>query len=442
MATTFYSQEAQDALSFEQSNFVRGTCASDPFYDTPQHAASAEPGTLLKVEPNVDTSSYLLPPAIALSRVVYQSENLNGTLVPVSALILWPYNACRLPDGCPVVAWAHGTTGITRDSAPSHLKSIPQHFLAPYHIVLQGYVVVATDYAGLGVSKHYTGDAIVHEYLCGPTLANDVLYAVKAAQSGFEELSKKFVVIGHSQGGGAAWACAERQAHTPIEGFLGAVAVSPFTNVLDEPGRSADWYGVHACHTTAATESDFDISTVLADASVQFLSAVRELNAGIECARALFAALKQSRMALFKPGWRENAEIRKSQSIVSVGGKPIGCPLLVIHGDKDLALSIDVVTKAVEATAKLASPAHLSFAVLPQVTHNPAVLASHSVWAQWISDRLYGVEANGSFSRIIITPTRSSNFFQNDQNWYLTAATEFFHNAGDIAHKITSTQKL
>ncbi len=43
-----------------------------------------------------------------------------------------------------------------------------------------------------------------------------------------------FAVIGHSQGGGAAWSVAQRAALTPIPGYLGAVAVSPYISLLEE----------------------------------------------------------------------------------------------------------------------------------------------------------------------------------------------------------------
>ena len=131
-------KQIQDGLAFEQANFVNGSCKNDFFYECLDEAGSAAPGTLLKVEKHIDTSEYLLPPGTALSRFMYQSENLNGQPVPVSALIIWPYTASSIPDGHPVVAWAHGTSGVSPDCAPSHHKNIWQHFLSPYQLVLHG----------------------------------------------------------------------------------------------------------------------------------------------------------------------------------------------------------------------------------------------------------------------------------------------------------------
>ena len=435
-------KEIQNALSFERSNFVHGSCHEDAFYDVPASAANAKPGTPLRVESNVDTSKYLIPPAIALSRILYQSESLNGLPVPVSAIILWPYSTSRNLGQCPVVAWAHGTSGTTPDSAPSHLKNISQHFLAPYQIALQGYVVVATDYAGLGVHTGYSNETIVHEYLCSPSHANDIVCSVQAARVAFTGLSKAFVVIGHSQGGGAAWACAQRQAYKPTDGYLGAVAVSPVTNVLDDPGRSADWFRLHICHTAATTNPDLDVESILTKPSLQFFETVRRLNAGVECTRALFTALVRSRVTLFKPSWRENEHVQNFQARSSNGGKHIQRPLLVIHGESDPALDISLVSKAVEDTVKLDASSEITYVTLPQVTHNPALLASQSIWMRWIADRFNGVHVQKSHERIAIVSTRPPSSYHKEQNWYLQTATESYHAAGDIRPMASNRHSL
>ena len=416
-----------DGLAFEHSNFVSGSCHDDPFYDCPDQAENAAPGTLLKLERTVDTSEYLMPPATALSRFIYQSENLNGQLVPVSALIMWPYTASPLSDGLPVVAWAHGTSGVSPDCAPSHHKNLWQHFLAPYQLVLQGYVVVATDYAGLGVSKTYSGTPITHEYLSFPSHANDVFHGVNAAQQAFGELSKSFVVIGHSQGGGAAWGCAQRQSQKPVEGYLGAVAVSPATKILDEPGEFAPLLGVGICPAVAATDSAFDLATVLSQSGLQYLDTVLKLSAGLATATALYMGMIQTGADLLKPNWKENEHIQRFQSRVANGGKAIGGPLLVIHGESDPRLSVTVASKAVTETARLHPSSQLTYATLPEVEHTPALLASQKLWLDWISNRFHGEESKFGCQHIKIIPLRPTSNYHKAQNWYLEAATEYYH---------------
>jgi pimeloyl-ACP methyl ester carboxylesterase len=99
-------------------------------------------------------------------------------------------------------------------------------------MALQGYAVLGIDYTGLGVSEYANGSLIPNQAEIFPAAANDLFYGVEAAQAAFPQLlSKEFVVVGHSLGGGAAWAAAERQAQKPVNGYLGAVAGSPATNI-------------------------------------------------------------------------------------------------------------------------------------------------------------------------------------------------------------------
>lgn len=198
------------ALDFEKALRVKSSVDDDPFYQCPSESSQATPGTLLKIEKDVDTAPYLIPAGTAISKFIYQSEKLNGSSVPVSGYVLWPYAARSCQDGYSVVAWAHGTSGANVEHAPSNYKNLLHHFSGPYQLALQGYVVVSTDYAGLGVKKDSVGKHVMHEYLACPSQAKDVVHSVTAAREAFPELSERFVVIGHSQGGGAAWAVAQR----------------------------------------------------------------------------------------------------------------------------------------------------------------------------------------------------------------------------------------
>lgn len=156
-----------DAHNFELSYRAHPSVAKDPFYTAPQNATDVAPGTLLRVERETNTSFYTLAPNLSLSRFMYQSKTSNGTLVPVSAYVLWPYIAREYGDGFPVVVWTHGTSGTNDECAPSNIQNLWHHFQAPYQLALLGYVVVATDYAGLGVGADASGKFIVHEYLNG-----------------------------------------------------------------------------------------------------------------------------------------------------------------------------------------------------------------------------------------------------------------------------------
>lgn len=117
----------KQALEWEKKLWATGSVLEDEFYVAPVDRADAPPGTILKVQRNTDTSLYALPLATALSRIIYQSKTLNGSLIPVSAYILWPYSPRSSPDGYQLVAWSHGTSGTSPNSAPSHVINLWQH---------------------------------------------------------------------------------------------------------------------------------------------------------------------------------------------------------------------------------------------------------------------------------------------------------------------------
>lgn len=180
-----------------------------------------------------NTSLYTLPAAVSLSRITYQTVTLNGTSIPASAYILWPYlpRTFRNITGHPVIGWAHGTSGVLPECAPSHIRNLWYQYSGPYIMALQGYVVVAPDYAGLGVgnaSPSSGAPPILHPYLSSASHAHDLVHAIAAAQSAFPSLSASFVTIGHSQGGGTTWALTTTTNTTPPNrNHLGAVAASP-----------------------------------------------------------------------------------------------------------------------------------------------------------------------------------------------------------------------
>ncbi|KAI4164051.1 MAG: hypothetical protein LQ342_002286 [Letrouitia transgressa] len=410
------------ALEFEKANLVKGSVFDDPFYRCPPDRSQAAPGTLLAVEEYVDPVPYLIPAGTALSRILYQSRRLDESLVPVSGYVLWPYAARSQPDGYPVVAWAHATSGVDANIAPSNHKNLWQHFLGPYQLALQGYVVVATDYAGLGVAETASGEPIVHEYLASPSQANDVVYSVRAAQVAFPELSKTFVVIGHSQGGGAAWAVAQREARTPMTGYLGAIAISPYTNFLNEEGISSPVMGAAMCRGIASSFPDFDPGEILTPEGERRVALAFLHGAGAAAAMTLL-----SRTQLVKSNWKQNPHIQRHAYLTGNGGKAIKGPLLVIHGESDMVNSCAAVQIAVEKTAEAFPLSQLECIWLPCVRHGAALGASQRLWMDWIADRFAGVEVKPGYQASQLTSARPAEVYQSDQTWFLEAASQFYH---------------
>ena len=417
--------DIQEILEFEQQNWVHGSVVDDPFYNCPQEAVDAPPGTSLKVDKDVDTSKYLIPASCALSRFIYQSETLNGAKVPVSAYVLWPYSPRSHPDGYQVVAWAHGTSGFDANAAPSHHKNLQYHFLAPYQIAIQGYVVVATDYAGLGVQKHHSGQPIPHEYISCPSQANDVVHSVTAAQAAFPELSKSFVVIGHSQGGGAAWAIAQKAALTSIPGYLGAISVSPYTNILELYNKFIDFIPAFFCPGLTAMFPDFKPEDMLTAEGRKRLDMVHGNSLGTASAFTFLSGAE-----VIKPDWRENKHMQQYLALTSNGGKPIQGPLLIIHGSSDPILDPPVIDQAVKKTAELFPSWQIEYVKLPDVTHVSALPASQRLWIDWSADRFAGRPVEPIFRSYEFSCARPATLQQPDVKWYLETATKPFQATG------------
>ncbi|KAL8848097.1 MAG: hypothetical protein Q9221_006854 [Calogaya cf. arnoldii] len=411
-----------EALKFEKSNYAAASVKEDSFYRVPNHTTEVAPGTPLKVEKDVDLSRFLIPSATALSRILYQSEDLTGKKVPASAFILWPYLPRSQPDGHAIVVWAHGTSSITAEGAPSNHKNLWQHFLAPYPLALQGYVIVAPDYAGLGVQEDATGKPIVHQYLACPSHANDVIYAVKAAQQTFPELSQNFVVMGHSQGGGTAWATAQRQAEKPTAGYLGAVAISPVTTLLQQPDPFRSALATAICPGVASVFPQFRPEDILTEDGQRALRNMTESAAGVASSMAILFGAK-----LVKEDWARNEYVERYLALISNGAKAFDGPLLVMHGEADETLSVDATNQAVAKTVALFPSSSLEYIALPDVTHAPALQASQSIWMDWIADRFAGKEVKSGFRRTTVVRPRPAQSYQVAQSWYLEPASQFFH---------------
>lgn len=166
--------------------------------------------------------------------VIYRTTDAAGRSVPASGVVSIPKG--RMPKGgWPVISWAHGTSGIADECAPSlDSGSAVAHAYNAYIYPLftrwlkAGYAVVRTDYQGLGTA----GD---HQYLIGASEGHSVLDMVRAAREALPgTLSANVVISGHSQGGHAAlFAAAEAPSYTPELHVKETVAFAPASH-LDE----------------------------------------------------------------------------------------------------------------------------------------------------------------------------------------------------------------
>ncbi len=188
----------------------------------------ATPGRLLRQETLELTLG--LANAGAQFRILYTSTNgVDGkTPVAVSGAFYVP-KGTPPAGGWPLIAWAHGTTGVADICAPSWAARSYRDVSYLNTWLEQGYAIVATDYQGLGTPGP-------HPYLAVRPEAYDVLDSIRAVLHGFPNVADRIVIVGQSQGGGAAFATAGiAPAYAPELGIRGTVATGvPYFKSADE----------------------------------------------------------------------------------------------------------------------------------------------------------------------------------------------------------------
>ncbi|MGI9578544.1 MAG: lipase family protein [Microthrixaceae bacterium] len=358
--------------------------ADQAFYDLttldPAAVAEAEPGTVLRSE-EVEMTGPLA--GASGWRVLYRSTNAEGEPAVVSGMILEPDGAA--PErGWPVVAWAHGTTGVADRCAPSATGNLmyDDYGQVGRDLLDQGFVVAATDYHGLGTPG-------LHSYHRSEEMARATIDSVRAAH-GFKELGSlaaQWLTIGHSEGGLAALATDERLELAPEElDYRGAVVAAPsadmgsFTPAMfSVPGRG---YGVLFLAAAATVEPRLDPSVALGPQAAE-------------------------RQALYTHGCWEEAvpgfddvdpeDMLASPEITGLltevlndyaGYDPSQAsgPLMVVHGALDESLPVQLTQNLVEDIC--AQDVHVLFRIYPGAGHDAVLGASSADTASWLADRL------------------------------------------------------
>ena len=211
---------------------LAGTCllagmSLNPLVSSSQAAPPQKAG-----KPGTMTAKAALPAALSLPdagrslRITYLSTNgITGKgLVPVTEEVILPAGKAP-PGGWPIVAWAHGTSGVADHCAPScnPWSDRNRKYISAW--MKRGFAVVGTDYQGLGTPGP-------HPYLMYKPEAYSVLNALRAALKQYpDQLRNRIVLVGQSQGGGAAlgtgWMAPR---YAPDLHILGVVATGVVTD--------------------------------------------------------------------------------------------------------------------------------------------------------------------------------------------------------------------
>ena len=362
------AMEAQDALPLTH------------FYDPPP-LGERIPGTLIRSEP---FKGYGLPPGAHAVRILYVSRALDGVRDAASGVVLIPAGSPP-PRGWPVIAWAHGTSGVARMCAPSLMKDVEYGSEGLMPMVAAGFAVVATDYAGLGTPGPHQYDDKIPQ-------ANDVVYSVPAAHAAVPSLGRPWVAIGHSQGGVAVWGVAELEAKLRDPGYRGAISVAGDMSYEGFEAHDArdfatvtNMYWPLTAFGVKSSYPSFDVARMLSPA---MLARYQDVTTKGCWYYAYAAAAEIGHQAAVRPGWNEAPELTRYNRDSRSADKPIRGPLMVLAGDDDASVNFTNIKLGVAQACHQRLP--IEFVHRPGLDHDPLMDKTIGLQLDWVRARLEG----------------------------------------------------
>jgi alpha-beta hydrolase superfamily lysophospholipase len=356
---------------------------ADAFYKA-EAPASASPGALLGVE----SFGRSVPAGAKGWRILYVTTRSNNTLALASAIVLVPDTIAVEPR--PVIAWAHGTTGIAQGCAPSLSAKPFANVPALDALLAEGWAYVATDYAGLGTAGP-------HAYLVGDDAARSVLDAVRAARQLPEiRLDRRTVVWGHSQGGHAAlWTGSRANDYAPDVPLAGVAALAPATDLpaLMAAAQSSGFGAIvsaYLVHAYAAIYPGIDVSD-----TVPFRARWLAADIAGRCVGSYETLMSIAQAQLLPADGIITMDAAKGPLGAllreNTPEKPIPAPVFIAQGEAD-----DLVLPSIQkrfVTARCAAGQKITFKAYPGLDHISLVApgtALDSDLIAWTRDRFAG----------------------------------------------------
>jgi hypothetical protein len=310
------------------------------FHDRPAahpvpFAAGTGPGSVVSARTMPDLAVSLRARQLHAARVEYRSTGAHGEQTVVSGSVFAP-RGDPPAGGWPVIALAHGSTGILRDCAPSLAPDLLGSAALVEAYTRLGYAVALPDYQGLGAGG-------AHRYLDAAVAGRNLVDAVRALRAVFPPVSTRWLAAGLSQGGAAAWS-ANEQAATYGRGLelVGSVSISPAADMTGLATRAADgtlpasmrpllqWVLASAARTEPAFDLD-DYRSGTAAADWATLS-----SCGRDHAVARVAAARRLGPRDLQP--RTPAAAARLTALLrarALPQRPASAPMLVVYGSAD-----------------------------------------------------------------------------------------------------------
>ena len=349
-----------------------------PFYALPTPIPAGAPGDLVR-----SGALASAPDGARAWRILYHSTDVHGRDILVSGVVVAPDKPTPAA-GRTIVSWGHPTTGAAQRCAPS-VGIDPFDTIEGLHDLLSaGYVVVATDYAGMGASGP-------DSYLIGVTEGNNVLDAARAARNLPETgTSNRLVLWGHSQGGQAVLFAGQMAAQYAPELQLEGVAVAaPATDlgellkndIGDVSGVTIASYAFAAYSRVYASTPGATLDTILTPdgaamttrmAGLCLFGQHEELHA---IATPLVGGYLRGDPSTIEP-W---ATLLEQNTPGAVG---LTVPLFVAQGERDTLIHPDITTQFVEHERSLGTD--VTYVSIPDTGHGLVALLAMPKLMEWL----------------------------------------------------------
>ncbi len=364
-----------------------GAFTMPSFYDVPDPLPPGGPGTVIKSEP-------VPAPGLhgTMQRVMYKSRSLQGDDIAVTGVIATP-DTPPPAGGYKVVDWAHGTVGMADQCAPSldATDALP----AVDHFLQKGWMVVGTDYEGLGTPG-------LHPYIVGDSEARGVIDIMRAARNLSPLVSSDYVVWGHSQGGHAAMFASHIAAsYAPELHLVGTVAgappsqlnlvydflkTSPYKYYLLMVGGAINAaYGDSAApFSEVLTPAGQDMLPLLDEGCTEFLA---EQSADVDTDSLMVTQADGTKNPFSNPIWGPLIAMQDPANFKT----PSAAPILIIHGGADE--QIPTVSSQILAGQLCSTGQNLERWMYPGRSHSGVIAPSMTSMTDWMAARFDGAPA-------------------------------------------------
>lgn len=373
VALSACGSSTSDAPSTTASTAATPTTAlSTNFYEAPSNLSTLQAGDLIRSS-IVSTTNDL-----TAFTVLYASRSVSDAPIAVSGMV-WVPNAPTA--GNPLVSYAHGTTGIADECAPSKSNGSGETGVIANILIGKGYIFAATDYEGLGTAG-------VHPYVVGLSEARSMLDIIRAARQ-LTESRGKSVVWGHSQGGGAALMASEvAPKYAPDAQVVGAIGGAPVVELdkLSSVFTTTDSFGFMFMVAAGfrAAYPDINLSQVMTQKGLDMVALAEST-----CTDVIMKARGTDVKTYLTVDSLNTEPLLSYLQENTPGNTPTDIPIFVYHGENDELVPASTSLQYLQRACTTGGY-NIQRTIYPGASHVDVLFSASTDIQTWIADRFNG----------------------------------------------------